>query len=271
VDIFQLDWVLIDSVIILLLVFLLIAVRLFKQFSRWRLSPSNLNLTVKRIPIEDVVKNLHLKKLQIERCDLLFNSEGKDDFSKSIIVFLSSNFYPELLNVLSEGLASCGFNVVQLRLRINSDLKDIIRSRTAEKQMQNECYVCLSTFLKYITQNYGLEDKKYFIAKFGKSALPYNALLDDPHNKGIILLNPRNTAILRSFSSMNSTKSRNKLLLLFSYIPYLMFKYKLSTDQFNVVSNKVSVIKGAFYSFKHYETVLLGLILRFINRRTKKT
>lgn len=270
-DIFQLDWVLIDSVIILLLVFLLIAVRLFKQFSRWRLSPSNIKIKVKSIPIENAAKNMRLKKLQIEKCRLLTNGEGKDDSTKPIIIFFSSNFYPELLNGLIEGLVSSGFNVVKLRLRINTSLKDVLRSRTTEEQIQNECYSCLSALMMFFTQIRGLERPHYFLVKYGKSALPYDSLLDDPNNQGIILINPRSNAILRSFPSMLSMKSKKEVLLLFSHLPYIMFKYRLTTEQLNALSNKVSVIKKAFYSFKHYETILFGLMLRFITRKTKKT
>jgi hypothetical protein len=113
-----------------------------------------------------------------------------------------------------------------------------------------------------------LESSQYVIIKAGKANLPYKALLNDPNNKGIILINPATQALERDFSPFFHLVKQKRVLLVFTRIPYLIFKRRLLPQHLNAVSNNLSVIKGAFYSFKDYETILFGLILKFINRKT---
>jgi hypothetical protein len=195
----------------------------------------------------------------------------KKEPKKPIILFFNSNFNLELLNVLSEGLVCSGYIALQLDLRINWNLKTLIKTKTADNPVHGEIYSCVSALLDFLTQTNLLKHPHYLIVKFGKSDLPYEALMNDPNNKGIILLNPKRRAIFRNLSSFHSLTERKKVLLLFSYIPYLLFKYRFSLTQLKTAANELLVLKNALYSFKHHETILLGLILKFINHGTKNT
>lgn len=266
-DIFQLDWILIDSVIILLLVFLLIGVRVFKVFSRWRLSTSNREIQVKTISLKDLDINTSKKGLRLEQCKLISNQKDKDS-EKPLIILCNSNFQPELLNALSEGLVSSGFKVLRLKLKISTSLKKIVTSNFSLEKVGQNFYSYLTVILEFLLQTKRLELSQYVIIKAGKASLPYKKLLNDPNNKGLILINPASQALERDFSSFFHLTRQKRLLLVFTRIPYLIFKRRLLSQHLNAVSNSLSVIKGAFYSFKNYETILFGLILKFINRKT---
>jgi len=266
-DIFQLDWILIDSVIILLLVFLLISVRVFKEFSRWRLSLSNRDIRVKSIPIEDLAINPSKKGLRLEQCKFISNRKNNDS-GTPLIILLNSNFRTELLNVFGEGLASSGYNILQLKLKIRTSLRNIITSNNRLKKIGQNFYSYLTVILEFLRQKKRLDSSQYMIIKAGKSSLPYKTLLKDPNNKGIILINPSTQAVERDFSSFFHLIRQKRLLLIFTRIPYVIFKRRLLSQHLNAVSNRLSVIKDAFHSLKNYETILFGLILKFINRKT---
>jgi len=128
VDIFQLNWILIDCIIIILLIFLLVSVKIFKKTHRWRLSLSNNSL--ERIHCNEL--NIKFKNLNIKVKDwsLTLNTAFKDKpLSKPIIVLFRTNKKKELLNILTEGLASYGLDVISLRVQFKlsstSDILDI--------------------------------------------------------------------------------------------------------------------------------------------------
>ncbi len=264
-SIFELDWLLIDSVIILLLVLFLIAVRLFKQFSRWRLSPSNLELGAEKNPITLQDINLNNKRLILKGYKLIKNPIAKGKSEKPLIIFFQSNFQTEFLSVLSEGLASYGFNILHLQFKIKPPFNaiDIIT------QIQKDSYDILSALLDHLLQKGGIENKKYVAIKFGKSNLPYESILKDPKNLGVLLLNPKYRGMLVNKISIESIIRSKKTLLIFNYIPFLLFKRRYPELFLKNGFNNLSVIKKAYFSFKNYETILLGLLIRFIHHRMR--
>ncbi|TFF98476.1 MAG: hypothetical protein EU547_01370 [Promethearchaeota archaeon] len=265
-EIFQLDWILIDSVIILLLIFLLIGVRIFKYFSRWRLIPTDLNTRVQNIPIKNLDINMPFEILKFEKCKLIFHKD-RTNKKTPLLIFCNSNFHKELLNILSEGFASFGFNVCNLSLKINESLKSILKSKNIIKKTKNEFYLYITQILDYFHHKNQLRPTDYFIIKLGKSDLPFDKLSEDPKNQGIVLLNPKSTSFLRNYSTIRSFRKRKRILLLFSRFPNFIFKLRASNHQLNAFSNDLSVIERKFYSFKNYETILFSTILSFIEKK----
>ena len=186
VDIFQLNWILIDCIIIILLIFLLVSVKIFKKTHRWRLSLSNNSL--ERIHCNE--SNIKFKNLNINVKDwsLTWNTAFKDKpLSKPIIVLFRTNKKKELLNILTEGLASYGLDVISLRVQFKlcstSDILDI--------NIQKEIREIISEILNSIEQRRNHSNLKYFVINYDKSKSWYNSLLTDINNVGLVLINPK--------------------------------------------------------------------------------
>ena len=118
---FRIDWVFIDSVIIILLFILLFTVRIFKSTHRWRSSFSNeaLEYYLSTPMFESVKKQFNfVKKLSLTRYSSL---KGKIN-DKPLIIIFRTNYKRKLLRILTEGLSSYGFNIISVRIKMNSTL-----------------------------------------------------------------------------------------------------------------------------------------------------
>ena len=94
-EIFQLDWLVIDVIIIILLISILLIVKFFKIISRWRFRSSNTSLS--KIKIEGPYINAKESAYTIKKANIIRNVRLKDsERSKLGIITFTLNFQTKL-------------------------------------------------------------------------------------------------------------------------------------------------------------------------------
>jgi len=257
-SIFRLDWILIDSVIILLLLFVLIGVKFFKEGSRWRSALSNKSLEIIHYKKSDFKGKIHNNAIK----DFTFIRNSitkKEEYQYPLIILCKTRKNRKIAYIIAEGLASYGCNVVfpQKNTHFFSN-KDII-----------------SSFITFFNQNNLISNSTYFIIKLSKD-IPYLTIKSDSNNRGLLLINPKfNKEVIEMFSEISDFKSQ--LFYVFSRkLNFLMKnqnlkKFKESKMKQNPNNMEIFTINKAKSSFKYYETILLGIIIKIINKISLKS
>ena len=157
-DIFQIDWIFVDTIIIILLFLLLIGVRIFKSTHRWRSTFSNEALEYYNFPDADkIVGNqfLHANKWSLVR-----DSSLKEKYSKNLLILvLRTNYKRRLLRILTEGLASNGFNIITAKIKI----KHYPDSDILEKGVIDELKSLISTIINYFKEKQLIKNQHYIL------------------------------------------------------------------------------------------------------------
>lgn len=262
-DIFQLDWIAISFFVIFCLLILLISVRFYKHLSRWRsfisntsIKKYNLNYLKKKSPILERFSSILFMKnmdLNIERNYPLFIIIGD---------YWSKKFH----RILIEALCSKGFNI--LFLNFFPKLVYKIRTQTHAFNLKN----AFSFLMKYLkTANY-IKDYSYHFIDYSKDNFYYEGLFNDTNNHTIISINPKITkSYLLKITNRVSEIADHNFNLIFSQYSYLVLKNKYEKrintklpqsirEQINIIS-----IRKARYSFRYYETILFGEIIKLVN------
>ena len=257
-SIFRLDWIFIDSVIILLLLLVLVGVKLFKERSRWRSSLSNESLEIIHYKKSDFKGEIHTKAIN----GLVFIRNTiikKEVYNSPLIILSKTKGNRKISYIIAEGLASYGYNVVfqQKNTHISSN-KDI-----------------LSSLITFFNQNNLIYNSTYFIIKSSKN-FPYPSILSDINNLGLLLINPKfKSDDIEMFSEISDFKSQiyyvfsRKLNILMknqNLKRFMEFKMEYKPN-----NKKLVTINKAKTSFKYYETILLGIIIDIINKISLKS
>jgi len=267
-NIFQIDWILVDTIIIILLLLLLLVIKIFKITHRWRHTFSNEAIEYKYFSqLNGKAKNriLLTKKYCLTRN--LTQKEGK----LPIILIFRMNYKRTLLKVLTEGLSSYGFTVISIKAKI----EHTSGSSEFEKTLVNEWKRLFSEIIK----NFQLPDiksSKFILISGSKDFFTFKHFLSDFDNLGAILINPRiyekpNMAVFRkSYISPQIFSIFSRKSILFLKNKQL---YKFLNDFSLQKDNKIKylIIENATYSFKYYETILLGIIIDIIENKLLKS
>lgn len=255
INIFRLDWIIIDSIIILLLISVLISVKLFKERARWRSVLSNESLEI----INYLKSEIKFKSNNFLIKSLSFIRNKKKEYRNPLIIFFKTNKNRKILYILAEGLASYGFNVAFVNF---------------EKRSENTKYCeikdIVSSILEFFNQKGMIANSNYFIINSIKTYFPDLSIVSDLNNCGLFLINPKltneNLEKLSESSNMIDFKSRTHFI--FS---------KKSNKKLLELNNKKSVkcfevftLEKAHESLKYYETIILGMIINRINRNSPK-
>ena len=258
--IFHLNWILIDIIIIIFLILFLLGVKIFKGLSRWRYSLSNESLI--KSNTKKTIKIYHNKSaLLIKNLSLTQNSKFIEDaLKKPTIIITRTNRKKKLAKILTEGLSSYGFNVINIHLK------------NYENNDQDEIYTRKT--MQILTQDNKILNNRYIIINYGKSYLKFKSILSDIDNIGVILINPqisklnkKNMLVIKDFNP-----SKNNLNIIFSYSSILLFKnlnlkrFKIKIFPHNKDLFKFMIIEKATRSFKYYETILLSKIIFLLER-----
>ena len=217
------DWVFIDTIIIVLLILLLIGVKVFKSTHRWRGSFSNTALeyhsfhktqeqVISRVlstKYWDLTKNTHLR------------DKTKDD---NVIIILRPIFKKKLVRILTEGLSSYGFNVVSMRIKVKHDLD----SKLSIEKINDELQTLISSVINILEQKGLISSPNYILLNFSDSLFLNNRIFSDFKNKGLILINPKiskgNVGIHQEISK--SQQQAPQLFYIFSKKNFFIFKNK---------------------------------------------
>ena len=274
IDFFQFDWIFIDTVVIILLIVFLVSVRIFKEKVRWRSTLSNVALsrvlldTQSFKPINQFVK---LKKITVTINNVL----KRKPMQNPSIVLISSHKYNRLFNVITEGLASYGFDVINIILKKNSSLKhDYI-----EKELHRESTNLSSSILHSLKQKELITNSNYLLITHRKTLISITPLIYDKNNAGVILINPKFELIAQNHITGITEKKEicSKLFIIFSKKSSkiltgknlkMLFTYFADNNLLNTNLWRLDKSKGLF---KCYETILLGIIINLVESNILKS
>ncbi len=273
-NIFQIDWISVDIIIIILLFLFLLVVRMFKTIHRWRYAFSNQAL--EHICFSQSCKNKKNKIILTKKWCLTRNlSLKKNSSNHPLILILRKNYKTKLLRALTEGLGTYGFNVITIKAKI----KNPLNNKILEKTLIEEWKLLISTLLDDFEIQDAAKNPKYILINHSKSTVAYRQILSDPDIKGVILINPKlNKKILSYYKYILSHCSTNaQILLVFSRKSIFIFKNKHLKSFLKDIElqkkNRLNylTIEKATYSFKYYETILLGMIIDIIENKFLKS
>ena len=267
-DIFQVDWITVDIIIIVLLILLLIGVKVLKEIYRWRFFFSNIS-TIRKVEnhldINNQVSSISIKKSDLTTCSV-FQQEG---LIKPTIVLIKRYRKLMLLKALTEAFCTSGYNVISLRLKIsNKNLTERLIS-DIEKELQQTFPIIIMSY----NQDVNLLSQNYNVIDFTKKVLPLNLLLKDSHCRNIILINPRlKSSNQEVFLTLLSDSNKSpKLITIFSENINPLFKNKkvkkILQNKETFKYTKYTIIQKTTSTFKYYETLLLSVILRYIEKQ----
>ncbi len=267
-SIFQIDWILVDTIIIILLLLLLLGVRIFKITHRWRYSFSNQTLEHKCL--SQVYGKVKSRILLIKKRCLPRKASQKESDLPLILIF-RMNKKRKLLRVLTEGLSSYGFTVINVKAKI----KHIPDNRTLIKTMMDEWKVFISAIIKdfKLTE---ITFPKFILLNGSINVFTLEHILSDSDSIGAILINPR-LGKKQPLTLLRNSFINTQLYSIFSRKSILIFKNKhlhrfvneISSEKNNIL--KYISIENATYSFKYYETILLGMIIDIIENKLLKS
>ena len=269
-DIFRVDWILVDSIIIILLILLLIGVRIFKTVNRWRFSLSNEKLSrilFKGSAIKTQTKNILIKKFELTK----HLNENKNANSKPTIILFRSRNRGKLSSALAEGISSYGMDVINLTCK---NLKKP-KNNNSRVEIQKDIMKLINSLYEFFNQNRIKISTKYYLVNFIQANLIYNPFINDINNNKLILINPKLNRLNKTqiLEILNSNNLRSRLCLVYSgKINRFLRKHSLKKFIEKITSNKTSdwglfIFKKASNSFKYYETILLGTIINIVEKK----
>lgn len=271
-SIFQIDWIFVDTIIIILLLLLLSGVKIFKITHRWRNSFSNQSLKYKSFSqLRDKAKS-HF--ILTKKWYLTWNSTLKESNLPFILLF-RKNYKRKVLMALAEGLCSYGFIVIIIKAKF----KHLPDKAKLEKAINDEWDLLISLIIDEVKLTEVILNFKYIVINFSKSVISHKVILSDANNLGIILINPK--LIKEDFFNHNDyikNKASSALIYaIFSSKSNLFLNNRhLTKFQKEITSQKSNnlkylTIRKATYSFKYYETILLGMIIDIIENKLLKS
>lgn len=271
---FQVDWVFVDTVIIISLFLLLLGVKIFKSTHRWRLSFSNEALEYYSFPKPYDLGRSHY--IKAKHCSLTRNSSLHKQFDECpLILILRTSFKKHLTKIMTEGLSSYGFNVINLKLNIKLDSS----SNSLNKTINDEIKSLISLLLDYFKHEGLLTNSKYILLNLSKLFVPNTESLTDPKKIGLLSINPRMNKynIGRLKETFHILPQFTQLFYIFSKRSFFILKnndLKHFTKDFDEnITNKAKLItlKKSTKSFKYYETILLGIIIDILENKLMKS
>lgn len=268
ITIFQFDWIFIDTIVIILLIVFLVSVKIFKERFRWRSTLSNIALDQFVFDGQsfDPPPN---QSIIIKKCCITINNVLKNNAKvKPSIIIIRTNMNKTLFNVLTEGLASYGFNVINLVLNI----KPSHNHRSLEKYLQEDSTHLISTILNSLKQRKLIANFSYIIIMPHKLKLSYNSIVYDKNNTGMILINPKFDITARNKISEIIEKKEllSKLFIIFSKKSSKILTNKNLKEflthfaDYSYLSSNICILDKSKTSFKSYETILLGIIINVV-------
>ncbi|MFW9826377.1 MAG: hypothetical protein ACFFEY_02015 [Candidatus Thorarchaeota archaeon] len=273
-SIFQIDWIFVDFIIIILLLLLLVSVRIFKTTHRWRKSFSNEALEeINMLKKHEDVQN---KYFMTVKCSLTKNTSiSKDSQNLPLVLVVSAYYKRKLLRILTEGLATYGFNVISLKVKKKNNIDAI----PIDKKIEDAWNSYMTMLIDYIKINEQKINANYILINQSKPPVPYKVMISESNNKSTILINPKPIIpISKNVEEIIKEFSLNlQLFTIFSGKSIFYLKNKRLNKWLEVHTNKNTnefnflPIYKAKYSFKYYETVVLGLIIDIITNVLPKS
>lgn len=251
-DIFRVDWITVDSIIILALILVLIAVKSFKQLIRWRYSIVNENLTQSKF--SGSLLSFNSQKISVNYWNYIRNViQSKNQTSVFII---RTKRKKRTLQALIEGIASYGLNVIDLKFEV------LINERT-EDDLVEDLMKLINFTSEFIDRK---NQKDYIIISFREK--PINTILKDENCLFQIIINPKSSQMDYDMLIARLKSNDNYHLVLSEYLlTFIKNRWsKIYLKENNIPDSHFSLIKNSNRNFKYNETVLLGILIEFISQ-----
>jgi len=272
-DIFQIDWIFVDTIIIILLILLLVGVKIFKSTHRWRSSFSN--ITLDTFFVSDVQNLIRNKLVFTKKIALIRDSTLKDKCDENpLILILRTHYRKKFIKIITEGLGSYGFNIVLIKVKIKHHQNSI----KFENIVISELKSIISTLSNLFKEKGLILNQNYILLSQSRLLFFYKAILNDTRNEGVILINPKiNLKNLKYFTNAND----NNLLddhfyTIFSKnSTFILPNKNLKFLQTNISSQKLKdlnilILEKAKKSLKYYETIVIGIVIDIIKNKLLK-
>lgn len=267
---FQFNWIFIDTVIIILLILLLVSVKVLKEKFRWRYKVSNSALYQCKFDKESF--KLKNQDQLIKRFTIIRNNVFKNKIILPTIIFIRiTEKKRNLINILTEGLASYGFDVINLKLK----KKPFQKHEGLNTENQKNIVNLLSDLLNLLNEHQLIFNSNYFAITFYNSFFLNQTIISNLNNTGIILINPIfNLQTQKKLTEIITNKDLiNKISFIYSrkskIFPFNkgLQNFLIKFPYYEKTNSNLTIIEGCKNSFKFYETILLGLIINIIESR----
>lgn len=263
IDIFRLNWIFIDTIIIILLVLLLLGVKIFKQTHRWRRSFANTEI---KVYPKSSLKTIPKKKFP-PKFYLVKNKLNKQRINSPVLVFVDDILISNFPIGLVEAFCTYGYNVVNISIKLKFLRNHILSKERFGTINCKEIHYILDTYKK----NQLITTSNYFLITLNLSHFPYQEAYQDPRCQGIIAINPK----CSSFSSkpiknlLNSNDRLSRFYMIFSEKRYFFSKqdYKKFRKVLPIDKSNIKIVKNSRKSFKNNETILLSEILNILKNK----
>jgi len=242
-------------------------VKVLKEVYRWRFFFS-IASTIRRVDrLPDI--NAQFSTISIKKCILIKSSISQQDIlTKPTIIIIRKYRKLMFLKALTEAFCSFGYNIIHLKIRT----KNNSGTNGTVSEVEEELQQIFPAIVKFYNQDIDKVNHFYIVIDFNKRLLPYNLLLKNNDCKNLILINPRlNSYNLDVISTLlNNSNKYPQLITIFSEKLNPFFKNKklknIFLDDETFKNTKYTIIQKAKSTFKYYETVLLGIIMRYIEK-----
>jgi hypothetical protein len=239
-----------------------------KEVYRWRFFFS-IASTIRRVDrLPDI--NAQFSTISIKKSTLIKSSIYQQDvLTKPTIIIIRKYRKLMLIKALSEAFCSIGYNIIQLPIRTTNNSG----TNGTVSEVEEELHQILHAVVKFYNQDIDKVNQYYTVIDFNKRILPYNLLLKNKDCKSLILINPRlNSSNLEVILTLlNNSSKYPQLITIFSEKLNPFFKNKklkrILLDDETFKNTKYTIIQKAKSTFKYYETVLLGIIMRYIEKQ----
>ncbi len=270
----RIDWVFIDTIIIILLILLLIGVKFFKSTHRWRLNFSNTALECHSF--HKTQEQVTSGAISTKYWDLTKNTSLQDNNTDDkVIIILRTIFKKKLVRILTEGLSSYGFNVITIKIKIGQN----IESKISTEPINDEYKPLISSIINKLEQKDLISNPSYILLNFSDSLFLTRAVFTDSKNVGIILPNPkiskRNVGVRQEI--FKGQQQESQLFYIFSKRRFFIFKnkklkrYEKYFGEKNAKKVELIIFEKSNRGFKYYETILLGILIDIIEKKLIKS
>ena len=272
--IFRLDWIFIDTIIIIALIAFLIGFKFIKSRSRWRGSFSNSAIQVIRESVPPIeLKSQYYKSKDWTLATNTRNSTKSKDLPK--ILIFREHKKQKLLHILTEGLVSHGFDVIQISIQLDPCPGCSI----VDPMVKDETQYLLSLIQRYYSKKFTTSPSHFIVLNYGKSSFPYQPICLNSNISGLILINPKvNEYSAENFEEiLHNPACASKMQVVFSRKSFLHLKnpnlsaYLKVCNASSQTLSPPHIIEIAGSSFKYYETLLLGILIKILKNLASKT
>jgi hypothetical protein len=253
--IFQVDWITVDTIIIITLILTLITVKIIKHFTRWR--PSLVNEKLIQSKFYGNLLMLNSQKIKLDYWNFIKSEE--DNINQPLLFILRTRRKIRFLQALIEGIASLGFSVIDIKFDI------LIKERT-QYDLLEDLKEIIHSILNYMDQE---NQENYIIIALREK--PINTIVKGERCKLQILINPKFSQMDYNILNINLRSDSVQKLVISEYshkfIKNHWIKYFFKEDQ--EASSNLILIKNANHNFKYYETLLFGTFMELITQKIK--